>query len=54
MGHSTARALTSRWEVIAAFSAAARTSGGRASAWVVEVPLNERWSLAFGGAVGSP
>ncbi|MFF3765364.1 hypothetical protein ACFYYR_14925 [Streptomyces sp. NPDC001922] len=23
-------------------------------AWVVEVPLDERRSLAFGGAVGSP
>lgn len=44
----------SRWEVIAAFSSAARTSGGRASAWVVAVPVNDRWSLAFGSAVGSP
>lgn len=31
-----------RWEVIAALNAAARTSGDRASAWVVEGPLNER------------
>lgn len=42
----------SRWEVIAALSTAARTSGSIASAWVVEVPHSERRSLTIGGAVG--
>ncbi len=42
----------SRWEVIAALGTAASMPGGRAYAWVGEVPLKQRLSLGPGRRCG--